>query len=107
MTKLKLLNHLNQSFPDMSLRQVEKTLDVIFGEIVGGLSKGYRIELRGFGVFSVRYRERRMGRNPRTGEKVKIEGRFIPLFKTVKSLHDRINLVQMAIFIVIATNFGA
>lgn len=94
MTKLKLLYRLNQSFPGMSLRQAEKTLDVIFGEIVGGLGKGYRIELRGFGVFSVRYRERRMGRNPRTGEKIKIEGRFVPFFKTGKSLYDRINVVQ-------------
>lgn len=94
MTKLKLLYHLNQAFPDMSIRQVEKTLDIIFGEIVGGLGKGYRVELRGFGVFSVRYRDRRMGRNPRTGEKVKIEGKFVPFFKTGKSLHDRINVVQ-------------
>ncbi len=92
MTKLELLYQLNQTFPDMSLRQVEKTIDIIFGEIVRALGKGYRVELRRFGVFSVRYRDRRMGRNPKTGEKVNIEGKFVPFFKAGKRLRDRINV---------------
>lgn len=94
MTKLKLLHQLNQTFPDMPLRQVEKTIDIIFGEIVKALSKGYRVELRRFGVFSVRYRDRRIGRNPKTGEKVSIKGKFVPFFKAGKRLRDRINVVH-------------
>jgi integration host factor subunit beta len=94
MTKLKLLHQLNQTFPDMSLSQVEKAIDIIFGEIIGALGKGYRVELRRFGVFSVRYRDRRMGRNPKTGEKVNIEGKFVPFFKAGKRLRDRINVIH-------------
>lgn len=94
MTKSELVHQLNQTFPDMSLRQVEKAIDGIFGEIVTALGRGYRVELRGFGAFSVRYRERRMGRNPRTGEKVKVEGKFVPFFKAGKGLRDRMNTLR-------------
>ena len=94
MTKSELVYQLNQTFPDMSLRQVEKAIDGIFGEIVVALGKGYRVELRGFGAFSVRYRDRRMGRNPRTGEKVKVEGKFVPFFKAGKGLRDRMNTLR-------------
>ncbi|MBX9621152.1 MAG: integration host factor subunit beta [Alphaproteobacteria bacterium] len=94
MTKSELVYQLNQTFPDMSLRQVEKAIDGIFGEIVTALGKGYRVELRGFGAFSVRYRDRRMGRNPRTGEKVKVEGKFVPFFKAGKDLRDRMNTLR-------------
>lgn len=94
MTKSELVYQLNQTFPEMSLRQVEKVIDSIFGEIVTALGKGYRVELRGFGAFSVRYRDRRMGRNPRTGEKVKVEGKFVPFFKTGKDLRDRMNTLR-------------
>lgn len=94
MTKSELVYQLNQTFPDMPLRQVEKAIDGIFGEIVTALGKGYRVELRGFGAFSVRYRDRRMGRNPRTGEKVKVEGKFVPFFKAGKDLRDRMNTLR-------------
>ena len=94
MTKSELVYQLNQTFPDMPLRQVEKAIDGIFGEIVTALGKGYRVELRGFGAFSVRYRDRRMGRNPRTGEKVKVEGKFVPFFKAGKGLRDRMNTLR-------------
>lgn len=80
MTKLKLLHQLNQTFPDMSLRQVEKTIDIIFGEIVKALSKGYRVELRRFGVFSVRYRDRRMGETQEREKKLTLkENLFLSL----------------------------
>lgn len=94
MTKSELVHQLNQTFPDMSLRQVEKAIDGIFGEIVTALGRGYRVELRGFGAFSVRYRDRRMGRNPRTGEKVKVDGKFVPFFKAGKGLRDRMNTLR-------------
>lgn len=91
MTKSELIHKLNQQFPDMSLREVEKAIDVIFGEIGTALAKGNRVELRGFGAFSVRYRERRLGRNPRTGEKVEVEGKYVPFFKAGKGLRERLN----------------
>jgi integration host factor subunit beta len=91
MTKSELIHKLSQQFPDMSLRKVEKAVDVIFAEISTALSKGNRVELRGFGAFSVRYRERRIGRNPRTGEKVEVEGKNVPFFKAGKGLRERLN----------------
>lgn len=91
MTKSELIQKLSQQFSDMSLREVEKAVDVIFAEISNALSKGQRVELRGFGAFSVRYRERRVGRNPRTGEKVEVEGKHVPFFKAGKGLRERLN----------------
>ena len=92
MTKSELVHKLIQQFPEMSLRQVEKAVDVIFGEISSALAKGHRVELRGFGAFSVRYRDRRVGRNPRTGEKVDVEGKHVPFFKAGKGLRERLNV---------------
>ncbi len=91
MTKSELVYKLNQQFQEMSLREVEKAVDVIFGEISTALSKGHRVELRGFGAFSIRYRERRVGRNPRSGEKVEVEGKYVPFFKAGKGLRERLN----------------
>lgn len=91
MTKSELIHKLGQQFPEMSLREVEKAVDVIFGEISNALAKGSRVELRGFGAFSVRYRDRRLGRNPRTGEKVDVEGKYVPFFKAGKGLRERLN----------------
>ncbi len=94
MTKSELIHTLSQQFPDLSSRKVEKAVDVVFAEISSALAKGNRVELRGFGAFSVRYRERRLGRNPRTGEKVDVEGKNVPFFKTGKGLRDRLNATK-------------
>lgn len=91
MTKSELVHKLSEQFSEMSLRDVEKAVDVVFGEISSALAKGNRVELRGFGAFSVRYRERRVGRNPRTGEKVEVEGKHVPFFKAGKGLRERLN----------------
>jgi len=91
MTKSELIQKLSEQFPDLSLRKVEKAVDIIFSEISTALSKGNRVELRGFGAFSVRYRDRRLGRNPRTGEKVSVEGKYVPFFKAGKGLRERLN----------------
>lgn len=91
MTKSELMQELGQQFPDLSSREVEKAVDVIFGEISTALTKGSRVELRGFGAFSVRHRERRVGRNPRTGEKVDVAAKHVPFFKAGKGLRDRLN----------------
>jgi len=94
MTKSELIHRLSQQFSGLSMRQVEKSVDMIFADIGNALAKGNRVELRGFGAFSVRYRERRMGRNPRTGEKVEVEGKNVPFFKAGKSLRERLNATK-------------
>lgn len=91
MTKSELIEKLSQEFPEMSMREVEKAVDIIFGEITSALASGNRVELRGFGAFSVRYREGRTGRNPRTGEKVEVPGKYVPFFKAGKGLKECLN----------------
>ena len=75
----------------MFLRDVEKLVDTVFDEISGALAKGDRVELRGFGAFSIKERGTRTGRNPRTGESVSVDAKKLPFFKTGKGLRDRLN----------------
>jgi integration host factor subunit beta len=91
MTKSELVHKLSEQFSNMSLREVEKAVDIIFNEISNALATGGRVELRGFGAFSVRQRDGRTGRNPRTGEKVAVQAKNVPFFKAGKSLRERIN----------------
>jgi integration host factor subunit beta len=91
MTKSELIYKLSQQFSGMTVSKVEKAVDVIFAEISTALAKGNRVELRGFGAFSVRHRERRVGRNPRTGEQVDVAGKNVPFFKAGKGLRERLN----------------
>jgi integration host factor subunit beta len=72
-------------------RDVEKLVGAILGEITIALARGDRVELRGFGVFSVKLRPRRAGRNPRTGAHVAIDSKNVPFFKTGKEMRDRLN----------------
>lgn len=84
----------NQELPAdrrLSQRDVERIVNTVFEEITDALSKGDRVELRGFGAFSVKKRDARIGRNPRTGESVKVEEKHVPFFKTGKLLRDRLN----------------
>jgi len=91
MTRSDLVEKLAQKFSALSKRDVEKAVDVIFDEITTTLAKGGRVELRGFGAFSVRKRESRVGRNPRTGEKVNVPPKSVPFFKAGKGLKERLN----------------
>lgn len=91
MTKSELIQRLAEQNPHLYMRDVEKIVDTIFNEISEALSQGDRIELRGFGAFSVKHRDARMGRNPRTGESVYVEAKSLPFFKTGKALRDRLN----------------
>jgi integration host factor subunit beta len=91
MTKSELILRLAESNPHLYQRDVEKIVTTIFGEISEALSRGDRVELRGFGAFSVKRRDARIGRNPRTGDSVAVEEKFIPFFKTGKLLRDRLN----------------
>jgi len=91
MTKSELIQHLAERNPHLYQRDVERIVSTIFDEITAALSRGDRVELRGFGAFSVKRREARLGRNPRTGGAVSVGEKHIPFFKTGKQLRDRLN----------------
>jgi integration host factor subunit beta len=91
MTKSELIQHLAERNPHLYQRDVERIVSTIFDEITAALSRGDRVELRGFGAFSVKRRGARMGRNPRTGESVQVGEKHIPFFKTGKELRERLN----------------
>ena len=77
--------------PALYHRDIERLVSTILDEIGGALERGDRVELRGFGAFSVKKRDARIGRNPRTGESVEVEEKYVPFFKTGKLLRDRLN----------------
>ena len=91
MTKSELTQRIAEKNPHLYMRDVEKIVNVIFEEMTQALVRGDRIELRDFGAFSVKYREARKGRNPRTGETVDVEAKRLPHFKLGKKLHERLN----------------
>lgn len=91
MTRSELIQRLAERNPHLYLRDVEKIVETIFEEITLALVEGDRVELRGFGAFSVKHREARTGRNPRTGESVHVQAKRLPFFKTGKALRDRLN----------------
>ena len=91
MTKSELIQQIADMNPHLYHRDVERIVGTIFDEIADALARGDRVELRGFGAFSVKQRSARVGRNPRTGDAVKVSEKFIPFFKTGKQLRERLN----------------
>jgi integration host factor subunit beta len=91
MTKSELVHRLAEANPNIYQRDIEFIVTAIFDEIAGALARGDRVELRGFGAFSVKRRDARVGRNPRTGDSVPVAEKHIPFFKTGKQLRDRLN----------------
>ncbi|NQV98478.1 MAG: integration host factor subunit beta [Rhodospirillales bacterium] len=91
MTKSELIAKLANENPHLFQRDVERIVTTIFDEITNALAQGDRVELRGFGAFSIKERGSRVGRNPRTGEAVDVGEKFIPYFKTGKQLRERLN----------------
>lgn len=91
MTKSELIQKLAERNPHLFLRDVEKIVDTVFNEITDALANGDRVELRGFGAFSVKHRDARKGRNPRTGETVHVDAKRLPFFKTGKALREKLN----------------
>ncbi|MAL11238.1 MAG: integration host factor subunit beta [Maricaulis sp.] len=91
MIKSELIAQLAESYPNLFHKDVERIVNTIFDEIAEALSRGDRVELRGFGAFSVRHRPARDGRNPRTGEPVSVKEKFVPFFKTGKELRERVD----------------
>ena len=91
MTKSELVQTIASENPHLYMRDVERIVNCVFDEISEALSAGKRVELRGFGAFSVKTRPSRVGRNPRTGEAVDVPEKKAPHFKTGKGLHNRLN----------------
>jgi integration host factor subunit beta len=89
-TKSELIDRLAELNPNLYQRDVERTVSAIFDEISAALSRGGRVELRGFGAFSVRKRNARAGRNPRTGASVQVVEKHVPFFRMGK-LRERLN----------------
>lgn len=91
MIRSELIQKIADENPHLTQRHVERIVNTVFEEIISALSRGDRVELRGFGAFSVKERDARTGRNPRTGESVEVDEKRVPFFKTGKLLRDRLN----------------
>ena len=91
MIKSELIKRISSQNPHLYERDIDKIVSVILDEMVEALRRGDRVELRGFGAFSVRLREARQGRNPRTGAAVAVARKAIPAFKTGKEMRARLN----------------
>ena len=91
MIKSELIQKIANANPHLFHRDIEKIVNVLFEEIVAAMARGDRVELRGFGAFTVKHRAPRSGRNPRTGTTVSVGEKFVPFFKTGKELRERLN----------------
>jgi len=94
MIKSELIQRIAEKNPHLYHRDVERIINTVFDQIIKALRDGDRVELRGFGAFSVKSRDSRMGRNPRTGDAVKVEAKRVPFFKPGKELRERLNAPQ-------------
>jgi integration host factor subunit beta len=91
MIRSELVTKVAEKNPHLTLRDVEGIVAVVFDQITDALSAGRRVELRGFGAFSIRDRDARTGRNPRTGSAVDVDAKRVPYFKPGKELRERLN----------------
>jgi integration host factor subunit beta len=91
MIKSELVQRISAQNPHLYERDVDKIVNAVLGEIVAAMTRGDRVELRGFGVFFVRHRSSRIGRNPSTGARVVVEKKVVPFFKTGKEMRERLN----------------
>ena len=91
MTKSELIARLAAQNPSLYHRDIERLVNTVFDTIIEALEDGNRVELRGFGALSVRHRDGRMGRNPRTGEAVEVAPKSVPFFKMGKGMKERLN----------------
>ena len=91
MIKSELVQRISAQNPHLYQRDVENIVNAILGEVVAAMARGDRVELRGFGAFSVKQRPARTGRNPRTGAHVSVDQKCVPFFKTGKEMRERLN----------------
>lgn len=92
MTKSELIERIAAVQSQLSAKDVELAVKMMLDHMADALAVGERIEIRGFGSFSLHYRAPRLGRNPKTGEKVELAGKYVPHFKPGKELRERVNL---------------
>ena len=95
MIRSELVQKLCDDFPDLTQREIEGVVGAVFDSITDQLAKGGRVELRGFGAFSTRQRDARVGRNPRTGAAVGVDAKRVPYFKPGKEMRERLNLQEV------------
>ena len=95
MIRSELVQKLCDDFPDLTQREIEIAVNAFFDSITEQLAQGGRVELRGFGAFSTRKRDARVGRNPRTGEAVDVDAKRVPYFKPGKEMRERLNLSEV------------
>ncbi|WP_370635775.1 integration host factor subunit beta [Salinicola sp. DM10] len=91
MTKSELIEQIASRRPELSAKEVEAAVRVILDDITHALAEGGRVEIRGFGSFSLHFREPRTGRNPKTGDPVDLDGKYVPHFKPGKELREQVN----------------
>ncbi|MDO4698235.1 MAG: integration host factor subunit beta [Pasteurellaceae bacterium] len=91
MTKSELIENLVAKHPALSFKSVEDSVKEILEQVMRTLENGDRIEIRGFGSFSLHFRQSRTGRNPKTGESVKLSSKYVPHFKAGKELKERVD----------------
>lgn len=94
MIRSELIQIIADENPHLYQRDVERIVNTVFEAIIEAMANGDRVELRGFGAFSVKHRDSRTGRNPRTGEPVEVDAKSVPFFKTGKLLRDRLNGIE-------------
>lgn len=97
MTRSELIERLAQRFPQLVARDAEDAVKVILGAMVDALAQGHRIEIRGFGSFSLNYRPPRVGRNPKSGDTVQVAGKYVPHFKSGKELRERVDVAPVPV----------
>lgn len=91
MTKSELIERIAAKQPQLSVKDIELAVKTVLEHMSQTLASGERIEIRGFGSFSLHYREPRQGRNPKTGDTVELEGKHVPHFKPGKEMRERVN----------------
>ena len=91
MTRSELIEKISEQQSQLPAKDVELAVRLVLNYLTDALSSGERVEIRGFGSFSLHYRRPRMGRNPKTGESVKLAGKYVPHFKPGKEMRDRVN----------------
>lgn len=95
MTKSEIINMLSRKQSHLSHNDIESSIKLIVEQMGDALAEGQRIEIRGFGSFSLHYRRARQGRNPRTGESLSLESKYVPYFKPGKELREQVDLERI------------
>ncbi len=94
MTKSELIERLGARFPQLGAKDADFAVKMILDEMAACLSRGHRIEIRGFGSFGINYRPPRVGRNPKSGDKVMVPEKYVPHFKAGKELRERVDKID-------------